>query len=107
MGNAERDVRVTLDVTNDGSRLGDEVVQVYLRRRADVDGPQKALKAFQRVSLQPGETRRVEMILPRQRFENWDESAQTMRVVPGIYDVYVGNSSRRADQKWLAVELKK
>ena len=107
VGNAERDVRVTLDVTNDGSRLGDEVVQVYLRRRADVDGPQKALKAFQRVSLQPGETRRVEMILPRQRFENWDESAQTMRVVPGIYDVYVGNSSRRADQKWLAVELKK
>ena len=103
---SRHDVRLTLDVTNQGQYAGDEVVQVYLRRRADVDGPLKSLKAFQRVSLQPGETRRVEILLPRNRFECWDASTQTMRVLPGIYDVYVGNSSRRADQKWLAVELK-
>ena len=51
---------VTVDVTNAGQRAGDEVVQLYLRDVvSSVTRPVKELKGFQRVTLKPGETRRV------------------------------------------------
>jgi beta-glucosidase len=86
-------ITVSTNVTNTGKREGTEIVQVYLRRPADTDGPAKSLRGYCRVNLQPGESREVVIDLPRERFEMWDAQTNTMRVLPGDYEVMVGNSS--------------
>lgn len=97
--------KLTIKVRNSGQRAGDEVVQVYLRRIADTDGPQKTLRAFQRISLKAGEAKHVTISLPRESFEVWDETTRTMRVVPGEYEVMVGSSSRDIDLQKIRVKI--
>ena len=94
-----------MEVKNTGKRDGDEIVQVYIRRCADVKGPKKSLKAFQRISLQAGETKNVTLELPRSSFEVWDETTNTMSVVSGKYEILVGNSSRDCDLKKININL--
>ena len=88
---------VTLSLRNTGSRDGEEVVQVYIRRIDDKEGPNKTLRAFQRVALKAGESKQVSIALPRKNFECWDEQTQTMGILPGKYEVMVGTSSRDKD----------
>ena len=102
---AWNDGKVTVSVKNTGKREGTEIVQVYVRRVADVNGPAKSLRGYQRVSLKPGESRQVTIDMPRERFEGWDEQTNTMRVVAGKYDVMVGNSSAEANLQHLEVEI--
>ena len=97
-------VRVT--VKNTGNRKGLETVQVYVRRLADKEGPQKTLKAYQQVELEAGESKVVEIDFPRQSFEGWDGESNTMRVVPGKYEVMVGSSSADKDLKKIQVAIK-
>ena len=88
-----RDGKVSVDVTNTGDRRGTEVVQVYMRRPADTDGPLKTLRGYSRVELAPGERRTVTIDFPRDSFENWDADLREMRVVPGLSELMVGSSS--------------
>ena len=97
-------VRVT--VKNTGLRDGTEVVQVYVRRPADVEGPLKTLRAYQRVALKAGESKTVEIDLPRSSFEGWDTETNTMRVVPGKYELMAGTSSADKDLKKVEVKIK-
>ena len=80
-------------------------MQVYVRRCDDADGPLKALKAFERVTLKPGETKNVEIKLNEEAFTLFDPDTNTMRVVPGKYEVFVGSSSRPEDLKKLNVDI--
>ena len=98
-----RDGQVSVSVKNTGSREGTEVVQVYLRRPADADGPLKTLRGYARVSLQPGEAREVTIPMPRDRFEWWDAQTNTMRVLSGTYQLLVGSSSADKDLQTLTV----
>jgi beta-glucosidase len=98
--------RITVNVKNTGTRDGDEIVQVYLRRPADVNGPAKSLRGFQRVHLKAGEQATVTIAMPRDRFETWDEASNTMRVVPGLFQLIVGSSSRDADLHTIDVKIK-
>ena len=98
--------KVMVSVKNTGSREGTEVVQVYVRNPKDTEGPLKTLRAFQRVSLKPGESQTVEIALPRERFELWDTQTNTMRIVPGKYEVMVGNSSAASDLQQITVSIK-
>ena len=87
-------VRVSLTLTNSGQRSGDEVVQLYLSERAaSVSQPPLQLRAFKKVCLDAGESRRVEFTLA------FDElsliNADMKRVVePGDFDILVGASSQ-------------
>jgi beta-glucosidase len=85
--------KVQVRVKNSGNRDGIETVQVYFRRIADKEGPLKTLCAYQQVSLKAGEAKTVTIPLPRQRFECWDASTNTMRVIPDRYEIPTGNSS--------------
>ena len=85
--------QVRVKVQNVGSSQGLETVQVYIRSLADKEGPLKSLRAYQQVSLTPGESKTLTIDLPRNCFEGWDAKTNTMRVVPGKYEVMVGNSS--------------
>ncbi|MBO4827311.1 MAG: glycoside hydrolase family 3 C-terminal domain-containing protein [Prevotella sp.] len=97
---------VTLSVSNTGQREGTEVVQVYVKNLADTDGPLKTLRAYQRVSLKPGEKRTVTIPFPRDRFEGWDAQTNTMRVIPGNYQLMVGTSSADKDLQVISVKVK-
>ena len=98
--------KVRVNVKNIGTREGLETVQVYLRNIADTEGPLKTLRAYQQVSLKPGENRTVTIDLPRSSFEGWDSKTNTMRVVPGRYELMVGNSSADPDLKKMRIEIK-
>ena len=91
--------KVTVSVKNTGKCAGTEVVQVYVRNPKDVDGPAKTLRAYQRVQLKASESKTVSISLPRSSFELWDAKSNTMRVVPGTYEIMVGSSSRDKDLK--------
>jgi beta-glucosidase len=86
-------LEVAVDVRNAGDRAGDEVVQVYVRDDvASVAEPVRALKAFRRVGLRPGETRTIVFRLGSESFALYDR--QMRRVVePGTFTVYVGTDS--------------
>ena len=93
------DNQVSVDVKNIGSRAGMETVQVYIRNLSDPDGPLKSLRSYRQVTLQPGQKQTVTIDLPRKCFEGWDVSTNSMRVVPGRYEVMVGSSSADKDLK--------
>ena len=85
--------KVQVRVKNTGSRDGMETLQVYILNTADKEGPLKTLRAYRQVELKAGEQQTVAIPLPRQSFEGWDAKTNTMRVVPGKYEIMVGNSS--------------
>lgn len=96
---------VTVEVRNAGKMAGTETVQLYLRRPADEKGPNKTLRGYRRVTLQPGEKRTVSIPMPRELFETWDEESGRMQVIPGRYEVMVGPSSRDKDLKTINVSI--
>lgn len=102
---AEGGYRLSVPLTNTGTRPGEEVVQVYIRRVADANGPLKSLRAFRRVALKASESTTVEIPLSRKSFECFDESTNTMRTLPGDYELMYGNSSRPEDLQTLTVSV--
>ena len=96
--------KLTVTIANTGKMDGDEVVQVYLKKVGDIDGPNKTLRAYKRVTLKAGEKQTVEIDLPRESFEWWDAATNTMRVMNGEFEVMVGNSSDDACLKKIIVK---
>ena len=94
---------VSLKVKNSGKMDGDEVVQVYLRRPGDTEGPSHALRAFKRVNIGAGKTKKVEIELTPEQFEWFDPNLNMMNVLPGQYEVLVGASSDLEQLKSLKV----
>ena len=85
--------RLVVPVTNTGRRDGVEVVQLYVRRPDDPDGPLKTLRDFRRVAIPAGKTVRVSFPLTDETFRWWSEQAQDMVPLPGCYEVLCGGSS--------------
>jgi beta-glucosidase len=90
----ERDtLTVSVDVANTGDRAGDEVVQLYVQDEvASVTRPLKQLKAFSRITLQPGQRRTVTFQLRSDDLAYYNAAARRV-VEPGFFKVYVGTSS--------------
>jgi beta-glucosidase len=87
-------VTVSVDVTNTGSRAGDEVVQLYVKHlRSKVVRPGEELKGFERVTIQPNESKTVELPLKASTLAWWDEKLPGFRVEAEPISVMVGNSS--------------
>jgi len=99
------DAVVKVPVRNTGKRAGTEVVQLYVRRTDDAQGPVRSLRGFARVTLKPGEEQTVSLPLSAATFECFDASTNTMRVLPGHYEVYYGTSSDAKDLKCIDVTL--
>lgn len=103
---AGESVTVSIDLKNDSDIASDEIVQVYVKRLDDQDAPIKALKGFQRVSMNAGETKTVSVELPASSFEYYDSSADDLVVKPGKYQILYGSSSADADLKALPLTVK-
>ncbi|NJC34138.1 beta-glucosidase [Sphingomonas jejuensis] len=94
---------VSVPVANVGRRAGDEVVQLYIRHRtASVTQPVMTLKAFQRVTLAPGERRTVRFRLGPETFAIWNDAMQEV-VEPGTVEIMTGNSSAALQSTELAI----
>jgi beta-glucosidase len=90
---ADGKLTVSVAVENIGRRVGDEVVQLYIRDPvATMTRPVKELKGFQRVTLQPGEKRRVEFVLSSEHLGFWNREMRYV-VEPGEFRVMVGSNS--------------
>jgi beta-glucosidase len=97
---------VLVDVTNIGKRPGDEVVQMYIRDKvSSVTRPVKELKGFQRITLEPGQKKRVSLdITPESlAFHNID---MKYVVEPGEFEIMVGNSSRDEDLQIILLRVR-
>jgi beta-glucosidase len=89
--------RLLVDVTNTGKRAGAEVAQMYIRDLvSSVTRPVKELKGFQKVMLQPGETRTVALDITPESLAFHDVNMKYV-VESGEFEIAVGNSSRDAD----------
>lgn len=87
-------VTVAVDVKNVGRRAGAEVAQLYLGFPAETSEPPRQLKGFQKIVLQPGETKRVTFTLSPKAFSFWSAGLGKWVAYPGTYQVMVGSSSR-------------
>lgn len=88
------EVKFIVDLKNAGTRAGDEVVQLYVRRDdARAPNPRLQLRAFERVSLEPGETKTATLTVAAEKLARWDEVLDLWVVEPGEYELMVGASS--------------
>jgi len=88
------EVTATFSLSNIGTKAGAEVVQLYVKDiKASVKRPEKELKAFEKVFLEPGETRQVKLNLPEDSFKFFDEKSNQWKLEPGKFEVLVGASS--------------
>jgi beta-glucosidase len=92
-------ITARVDVTNTGTRAGDEVAQLYINDPvASISQPVRRLRGFERVTLQPGQTKTVGWTLDRDDVGFYDNRGR-FRVENGRIDVYAGNTSSQADNK--------
>ncbi len=85
----------SVQVTNTGTRNGDEIVQLYVRPvKSAADRPMQELKGFTRIALKAGGSKMVTLILTQKDFATYDEKSSAWLVPPGEYQLAVGRSSR-------------
>src|SRR5579863_192532 len=95
--------KVSVDVTNTGSRQGDEVPQLYIHQKiASVTRPVMQLEGFQRISLKPGEKKTVEFVITPDTLSMLNVDMHKV-VEPGIFEIMVGPSSDQTKTVNLAV----
>ena len=98
-------MKLTVPVTNTGSRDGEDVVQVYVKSLDDPDAPIKSLKGFARVKIPAGQTANVTVELGSGAFEFYDAALDELSVKPGRYQLLYGGSSRDADLQALEISI--
>ena len=87
-------ISFTVNVTNTGSRAGSETVQLYISdKQCSVDRPVKELKAFQKVFLQPGESRDVTLTIGCDALSFYNEAKGEWTAEPGAFEALVGTAS--------------
>ncbi|WP_417942309.1 xylan 1,4-beta-xylosidase [Flavobacterium sp. RS13.1] len=97
--------QLSFPIQNISKREGTEIVQVYVRKVKDTDGPLKTLKAFKRINLKAGEKQNATIDLPASSFEFYDTKINQMNVAQGEYEVLYGNSSDAKDLKILKISI--
>ena len=96
-------VTVNVTVKNTSNRAGDETVQVYVRDKvSSVTRSVKELKAFKRVTLAPGETKTVSLVLTPEAFHFWNDAMQRV-VEPGEFDIMAGANSEAVKSVMLTI----
>ena len=103
---AGEELNLTIPVTNTGNRNGVEIVQVYIKKTNDPDGPVKTLRGYKRAAVDSGKTTAVTIPLNSSAFEFYDATQLKMAVTPGEYEIWYGNSSAIADLKKITLLIK-
>lgn len=86
---------VTVDVTNTGEIAGKEVVQLYVATKGGtIIRPVRELKAFEKIELAPGETKKVQFTLDRRAFAYWSTQIHDWHVENGEYEIQIGRNAQ-------------
>jgi len=99
-------VPVTFRLKNNGSRDGDEVIQLYIRNLQDPEGPLHSLRTFRRVSVKAGKTEKIKFALSPESFEFFNPATKTTEVLPGNYEILCGGSSDERSLQKIMVRIK-
>jgi beta-glucosidase len=92
-------IKISLQVTNSGKSKGKEVVQIYIaEQKPTLLRPEKELKDFAKIAINPGETKNVEFSISPHLLSYYDIKEKKWIVNPGKYTVYAGSSSRDIKQ---------
>ncbi|WP_321286247.1 xylan 1,4-beta-xylosidase [uncultured Sunxiuqinia sp.] len=102
---ADETIQITIPVANKETYDGTEIVQVYVRKVDDIEGPIKTLKGFKRLDVEKGKSKDAVIDLPSSSFEFYDWAERKMTVTPGEYEIFYGNSSDNKDLKTLRVKI--
>ena len=90
---------ITFIVTNTGKMYGSEVPQLYLSFPAEAQEPPKVLRGFERVYLEPGESKQVSLVLTRKDISYWNVVNQKWTIASGTYTVWISTSANKAHVK--------
>ena len=91
-------IAISVNVTNSGNYDGEEVVQLYIRDLvASVTRPVKELKAFKKLMIKKGETKKVEFVLSKKEFEFYNQK-MVKTTEAGEFHIFVGSSSDTKNQ---------
>ena len=91
----EGKITVELTIKNTGKVAGDEVVQLYIHDiKSKVDRPEKELKGFKKVHLNPGESKSVKFKIDKKSLSYYDVKSKSWVVDSGDFEMLIGNSSR-------------
>ena len=96
-----RNGSLRVKVRNVGKLDGDEILQLYVSRPDDPEGPVRTLRAFRRVSVPAGKSVIISIPLDDEMFQWWDPSAQNIAPLPGKYRLWYGSSSQKKDLRTL------
>lgn len=100
---SNENTQLNFSIKNISKREGTEIVQVYVRKVNDKNGPLKSLKAFKRINLKAGEKQNATIDLPAASFEFYDAKTRGINITSGEYEVYYGTSSDVKDLKMTKV----
>lgn len=96
---------ISVPVTNTSDRIGSEVVQAYVHDvKSKAYRPIKELKAFAKISLNPGETKNVNLSFDKNSFAFYNPETDKWTVEPGKFEILIGNASDNISQK-IAVKI--
>ena len=104
LAKSDKTFKVSIPVTNQGTIDGDEIVQLYLRKQGDEEGPIKALRAYKRVHVPAGKTIQVELELTPKQMEWWDKETNSMRTQTGTFDIMIGGNSNELTTQTIRIE---
>ncbi|THU31088.1 glycoside hydrolase family 3 protein [Niastella caeni] len=100
-------ITLSIPVANTGKSNGTEIVQVYVRKTGDSEGPLKTLRGFKRIAVPAGKTATALIDLPFEAFEFYNTDLGKMTVAPGEYELFYGNSSAEKDLKVVKISIKR
>ena len=104
--NGQGTIEVTVAVTNIGDRSGAEVVQAYVSdAKCSVERPIKEPKAFQKVTVAPGQTQNATLSFDRRAFAFYNPTTKLWTIEPGKFEILIGTASNRITAK-IPVEVK-
>ena len=91
-------ISVTFTVKNVGDRQGSEIAQLYVRDvKSSVPRPLKELKGFDKVELEPGQSKKVVITLDHLDFSFWNPASGSWTAEPGSFEILVGSSSEKIE----------
>ncbi|MPS75170.1 MAG: glycosyl hydrolase [Chryseobacterium sp.] len=104
--NSNENVTITIPVTNNSERDGEEVIQVYVKRNNDSLAPVKTLRAFERVLIKSKETKNIQLTVSKDSFKFYDEKEDDLTPKAGDYTIFYGGTSDESGLKSLQVKVK-
>ena len=88
-------MKLSAKITNTGTINGSEVIQIYIEEtNSMVERPKLELKGFEKVTLEKGESKVIELTFDKRSFAYWNDKTKGWDVNPGIFKLHVGDSSR-------------